>query len=84
MIDSPRALFQKSCKEEMKLLALALSEAWFKKAVIYAQAQMTADNTDKTKLEGANLLLTKLTELSEEIPPEVGGLPDKSGLASYS
>lgn len=84
MITSPRSLFQKACKEEMKQLALAISEPWFQKSITYALAQMSADNTDNVKLQGANLLLMKLQELSEEIPPEVGGLPDKSGLPSYS
>lgn len=79
---SPRQLFQKTHKDEMKALGLLLNEAWFQKCVVFAQAEMASESISQERLTGATLLMTKLGELTDE-SEAVGDLPDKSKLNTF-
>lgn len=71
MIELPRELFQRLQKNELKQLALLMSEGWFKKCVVFAISQMAITGASSESLQGANTFINTLENLTDETP--VGG-----------
>lgn len=79
---SPRDLFQRTCKEEAKKLAVMVNEGYFQKAVTYTLAELSSRGLSNEKLQGANYFIEVLTTLADEQKP-MEGPPDKQ-LKSYN
>jgi hypothetical protein len=80
---TPKALYQRTSKEEAAKLATLVTEAWFQRALTYARAQLSSDGISAEQLSGANHFIEVFTSLADE-PKPAPELPDKSQLRSYN
>lgn len=78
---TPRDLFQKLHKEDVKALALAVNESWMQRAITYTLADLSSRGLSAERLAGANQFIETLTTLADEQKP-MESPPDKS-LKSY-
>lgn len=77
-----RELFRAN-EADAKALAIIMNEDWFLRAMIYALAEMSQDNTTIERMDGARQFLRHLKRLAEDDAP-TEEMPDKSSLPSYT
>ncbi len=80
---TPKALYQRTSKEEADKLATLVAEAWFQRAITYACAELSSQGISEQQLAGVNHFINVLTSLADE-PKEPAQMPDKSQLRSYN
>lgn len=63
---TPIQIFQKLNKEDVRSLAIALSESWMQRCLLAALAQIATMPMSTERLAGANILLDVLHKLTVE------------------
>jgi len=79
---TPRALFQRTSKEDAAKLAAVVQEGWMQRAITYTRAELSSEGISAEQLAGVNRFIEAFTSLADEqLPPTQ--MPDKSQLKSY-